>query len=300
MKIKYSIIIPHFNDEVGLTHLLDSIPPWDDVQVIVVDDRSDSNDFFRVVNESKLPNIEAFINDRVKSAGACRNIGLENATGEYLIFADSDDFFTSQAFENINSAIEKEPEADVYFFNVTSITESGELGVRHEKNRELVLNYINRKGYNFNEKLRFTHNVPWGKVIKKSLIDNEKIRFDQTIIANDGIFSLMVGKAAKLLFASENVIYCVASRSGSLTKQKDVGKFRVRLEVYVRYFHLLNDREKKMINASPLPLLYLSSNYGISEIIRSVFFLIKNKVSIFRYFKFKRRYTSYILEKIKY
>lgn len=297
MKIKYSIIIPHFNDEDGLERLLASIPIREDIQVIVVDDRSNTDNFFSVVGASGLPNIQAFVNSRVKSAGTCRNIGLENATGEYLLFADADDLFTEEAFSYIDDAISADSAADIYFFNVTSRTETAETGIRHIKNRELVLNYLNKKGLHYEERLRLTHNVPWGKVVRKSLVDEFDILFDQTIIANDGVFSLKVGKAAKLICASPKIIYCVTSRNTSLTRQKDVNKYRVRLEVYVRYFHLLTNDEKRKINASPLPLLYLSLRYGVSEFFRSVYFLLRNKVNIFRYFKFKKRFILNVFKR---
>lgn len=297
MKVKYSVIVPHFNDESGLIRLLATIPARDDIQVIVVDDRSDTDKFLSVVNASDLPNIQVFVNDQVKSAGTCRNIGLVNAKGKYLVFADSDDIFTDNAFNYIDEAIEKNSAADVYFFNVDSRTIDGNQGVRHLKNRNLVLNYLKKQGLYSEEKLRFTHNVPWGKVIRKELVDEKKIMFDQTIIANDGIFSLKVGKVAKIISASTDIIYCVTAHKASLTRQKDVAKYRIRLEVYVRYFHLLTDDDKRKINASPIPLIYLSASYGVFEFFRSVIFLMKNKVKIIKYFKFEKRFFPAIFDR---
>lgn len=295
MKIKYSVIIPHFNDEEGLVRLLGSIPSRGDIQVVVVDDRSHSDKFVSVIEGSSLPNIQFIVNDRTKSAGTCRNIGLENASGKYLVFADADDVFTEHAFSYFDEAIIKDPTAELYFFNVDSVKVNGAQGTRHLKNRELVLNYIEKKGLYYEDKLRLTHNVPWGKLVKKELVDKHGICFDQTIIANDGIFSLKVGKAARIISASPEVVYCVTARETSLTRQKDVSKYRVRLEVYVRYFHFLSDDEKRKINASPIPLLYLSVSYGIAEFFRSVYFLLKNDVSVFKYFKFKKRFFTAIL-----
>ena len=294
MEINYSVIIPHFNDEVGLQRLLDSIPSRNDIQVIVVDDRSDSDKYVMVSKNSGLPNVETYLNNRTKSAGTCRNIGLEHAKGKFIVFSDSDDVFTAQAFDYIDTAIETESNADIYFFNVTSVSENGSLSVRHIKNSELVLKYLDKQGSYYEERLRLTHNVPWGKVIRRELVEEHDIKFDQTIIANDGVFSLKVGKAAKKIFVSSETIYCVTTRGDSLTRQKDVAKYRVRLEVYVRYFGLLTDEEKRKINASPIPLLYLSLDYGLLEFFRSFCFLAKNKVNIFKYFKFKKRFLYII------
>lgn len=288
MVITYSIIIPHFNDEKGLERLLVSIPKRADIQVLIIDDRSASERFKDVAKMSDLPNVTTFINDRVKSAGTCRNIGLDNAVGKYLIFADADDFFTKQAFDIIDEAIFDHLDSDLLYFNVTSIDQYGYVSTRHLRNSSLVLNHINNYGAAYEEKLRFSHNVPWGKVVKHSLVQKYHIRFDQTIIANDGMFSLTIGKYASSISAIDGVIYCVTSTPGSLTRKKDASKFRVRLEVYVRYFHFLNDLERKKIGASPLPLLYLSLAYGPIEFFRSVRFLKENKVSIFSNFKINK------------
>lgn len=289
MKIKtqYSVIIPHFDNEDGLRRLLASIPGREDIQVVVVDDKSKASESKGIVERSNLYNAQWFFNSSVKSAGACRNIGLEYAIGQYLIFADSDDYFCEGAFEIIDAAIEADPECDVYYFNVDSTGIDGGVGNRHVKNRSLVLDYISRSGSAFEEKLRLTHNVPWGKVIRRSLVEEKSIKFDQTVVANDGIFSLKVGKAAKRISAHSNVIYCVTSNAYSLTRKKDVSRYRVRLEVYARYFEYLDDEERRKVNASPIPIILLSLNYGLVEFFRSIIFLKKRKVAIFKYFKFR-------------
>src|SRR5690554_7988035 len=105
MSFKYSVIIPHYNCEDGLERLLKSIPNKDTIEVIVVDDRSSTELFKDVINKSHLVNISGYINEGVKGAGAARNIGLEKAKGEFLVFADSDDFFTLDAFKSIENAV---------------------------------------------------------------------------------------------------------------------------------------------------------------------------------------------------
>lgn len=284
-KVVYTLIVPHFNDEVGLERLLATIPKRNDIQVIVVDDRSESNIFKDVVGNCGLQNIQLFVNDGIKSAGSCRNIGLAKATGDYLLFADADDFFVGNAFDILDSAIFQNPESDVIFFNVTSLGEDGQIGFRHEKNRALVLEYKSLGDIRSEQKLRFCHNVPWGKLIKRRMVVENDIWFDQTIIANDGVFSLKVGKAAKCISANENVVYCVTQSPSSLTRIKDVDKYRVRLEVYVRYYFLLSEEERKRINASPLPLLYHARRYGLHEFFRTVCFFRKNKISLIKNFR---------------
>ena len=90
--INYSVIIPHHNIPALLQRCLDSIPERDDIQIIVVDDNSDSNK----VDFKKFPgigrrNVEIYYTKEGKGAGFARNVGLKYAKGRYLIFADADD-----------------------------------------------------------------------------------------------------------------------------------------------------------------------------------------------------------------
>ena len=95
----YTIIIPHKNISTLLQRCLNSIPERPDVQVIVVDDNSDP----AVVDFENFPgkdrkNTEIYLTKEGKGAGYARNVGLRHAKGEWLLFADADDFYTENAF----------------------------------------------------------------------------------------------------------------------------------------------------------------------------------------------------------
>ena len=58
---------------------------------------------------------------------------------------------------------------------------------------------------------------PWGKMIKKSLIQDKDIKFDETICANDYMFSILTGLYAKKIRICDIVLLCVTERHGSLS-----------------------------------------------------------------------------------
>lgn len=98
MQINYSIIIPHKNIPQLLQRCLDSIPVRDDVQVIVVDDNSDSNivDFEHFPQWKGRNYLTIFVKENLY-AGRARNKGMAYANGKYLTFVDADDLLSTSA-----------------------------------------------------------------------------------------------------------------------------------------------------------------------------------------------------------
>lgn len=91
--INYSIIIPHKNTPLLLRRCLDSIPERDDIEVIIVDDNSMNINWDDWKFNTNVSLLKTYKN---KGAGFARNIGLKRAVGKWILFADSDDFFSQQ------------------------------------------------------------------------------------------------------------------------------------------------------------------------------------------------------------
>ncbi|MAM28749.1 MAG: hypothetical protein CMC13_06970 [Flavobacteriaceae bacterium] len=94
-----SIIIPTYNRAHLLGETLDSVlaQTYQNWECIVVDDGSEDHTQELLKQYRKKDNRFAFFerpSEKPKGANACRNIGLQNATGTYIIFFDSDDLMT--------------------------------------------------------------------------------------------------------------------------------------------------------------------------------------------------------------
>lgn len=104
MTYKISVIIPTYNRAHIITDALESVllQTYSNWECIIIDDGS-TDDSERIIKEFIFTdNRFKFIkrpSSRNKGAATCRNIGLENATGDYIQFLDSDDFIAINKFE---------------------------------------------------------------------------------------------------------------------------------------------------------------------------------------------------------
>ena len=102
-----SVIIPFFNTGLSLEGLIKQISKiCPDAEIICVDDKSTDGSLARI---KKLANNKVYVIAQKKNQGsaAARNRGITEAKGKYIVFLDSDDFYTKEAFGIINECIEK-------------------------------------------------------------------------------------------------------------------------------------------------------------------------------------------------
>lgn len=108
---KLSIIIITWNDIKNLLRCLDSIyknQPAGSFEVIVVDNGSLDGTAFLI--EEKYPNIKLIKNEKNLGVAEARNHGLNNATGEYVLFLDSDAEILDGTIDHLKNHLELHPE----------------------------------------------------------------------------------------------------------------------------------------------------------------------------------------------
>ncbi len=265
---KLSIIIPHYNSRELVRKLIDSIPIRKEIQVILVDDNSTENiDDLR--EYAKCRQIEFYQNDSSEhSAGRCRNIGLKHAVGEWLLFADADDYFLPGFYDSLVPYFELE--YDIIYFPLTSIRlTDGQRSNRHFKNNKLIHNYSILPTKENEVKLRYKQVEPWSKLIRASLVKENAIFFEQTRVANDVIFSMKCAACAKKITTGDKTIYCVTASDKSLTtsvKREDV---MTRIKMTVKKYKYLRgkvDKETwKILDLRGDKYIKLFKEYGIDK-----------------------------------
>ena len=240
--ISYSIIIPNRNQIKLLSRAISSIPQRKDVEVIIVDDASDPSqaDKHHYPGQER-PDCQVIFTTEGKGAGYARNIGMEHASGKWLLFLDSDDFFTEGFLDLLDSHCNDDDD-DIIFFGCKSVDSATlQPSKRIDYRRDILKRYANcpRKIDFYN---RYLHTEPWGKMIRRDFLLRERIRFEETTCANDYLFSVVSGHKARHISYDNRVLYCLTSRSDSLSQQyfDKPEKARDRLLVYwhvQKFFH---------------------------------------------------------------
>jgi glycosyltransferase involved in cell wall biosynthesis len=285
-----SIITPHYNSPETLKILLDSIPADSGIEIIVVDDKSTKGiDEYKAMTQAPAYARVTFLSNTsdAKGAGVCRNIGIDHAKGDWLLFADADDFFLSGFYDIVEKYLDKD--YDIVFFAPTSVDIStGETSFRHEEFARLIENYNNTRSRADELKLRYRYEVPWSKLISASFVKENGIRFDETIVSNDTMFSVKAGHCMANFYAAEEAIYCATASSGSLTTTVSEYIYLTRLGVFVRYYTFLKEALLKqdflLLNLSGIGRLAMGfiEKQKLGTILKAAMILRKNRVRLLR------------------
>ncbi len=112
-----SVIVPVYNVEKYLKKCIESIisQSLKDIEIILVNDGSTDNSLKICQQFSKMDNRIRLINKANTGVSDTRNTGIEEATGEYIMFVDSDDWLEKQACEIAYKEAKKEDADSVIF-----------------------------------------------------------------------------------------------------------------------------------------------------------------------------------------
>ncbi|MFP3153754.1 glycosyltransferase [Lachnospiraceae bacterium ZAX-1] len=214
-----SIIIPCYNSEELLDHCFTSIREqtlgMDKLEVVFINDASTDATLDKLLNyEKRFPESVIVINSPVnKKQNGARNLGLERATGTYVMFVNADDWVKPQLCETLYK-IAQEYDTDIiqhpciYYFSET--VQEQEEGLRYG-----VLNADDR---NIKRELLIGMYMTFGsqnKFYKHSLIQKVGARFVEQLACEEASFVYpLLFEAKKLYCMSESMYYC---RQSSVT-----------------------------------------------------------------------------------
>lgn len=201
IKKRISVILPVYNAEKYLRDVLNDLlnQSYSNMEIIVVDDGS-SDGSAKIIQEYTERNdkIQAI---HIKNSGPskARNVGLEIAKGEYIRFIDADDRIPEDSMKNMIEVYSANIDVDLVIGNfITDINRGYFLGselkeekVDSKKFAEIFIDYAKS----------FYFGVPWNKLYKREIIENNRIRFNEQIIwCEDFMFNVTYFSACKNMY----------------------------------------------------------------------------------------------------
>ena len=258
MKVILSLIIPVYKTEKYLERCLDSIVhnTYKNLEIICVNDGSTDNSRKILAEYEKKDSRIIIIDIENQGVSKARNIGLRNATGEYIAFVDSDDWIHTHCFEILLKNAGDEDIIAGQYVKVSDYVADKEIG-----SFEKI--YINSPEESF-----FCEHIRkyvCGRIYRRNIIKN--LYFPDNI---------------KL---GEDTIYNVVLMSNSLD-------LKVLLINFPLYYYF--DRNNSAVHVLPASVYLEKAEWYIQNcegIKRSDFFLIETLQTILIY-----RYMGYVLK----
>lgn len=199
-----SVIIPVYNAEKYLKVCVDSVlgQTYSNLEIILVDDGSSDNSP-AICDDYAAEDKRCKVIHK-KNGGVCtaRNMGLDNASGEYVAFIDADDYFFSDSIEKLYLSAD-ESCADIAIGWKTNVTDKGaHLGCPYKIERGA---WSGTEGLENSLKDHPACYAVWGKLYKMSVIGD--VRFVEGKKVHEDsffVFQIMMKKPAVIL--SENIV----------------------------------------------------------------------------------------------
>lgn len=201
---KVTVIVPMYNSEDSIEQCIDSVlaQTLRDIELICVDDGS--SDATRSLVEAR-----ASRDARVRvlqqgnaGPGAARNVALDCARGEFVYCLDADDYLDHSMLAQCVEALEKTG-ADMALVAFRTYNQQ----VQREFDAEWSMR--NTDAFPVQPESVFTwrtapdlffetvQNVPWNKVVRRSLLEEHGIRFQEIRLTEDVMYSLPAAMAAR-------------------------------------------------------------------------------------------------------
>ena len=228
--MKLSIIVPAYNVVAFLRKCVDSLLAQDlspeDYEIVLVDDGStDGSGALCDTLAAEHGNIRV-IHQRNRGLSGARNAGIPTASGDYILFVDSDDYLCPNVLGTLVGLMESK-DLDILRFNYRNVNMDGEVFEPNKYVKPFVdYSDVVCDGETFlNERLGFAC-YAWQFLVKASLLQQPENGFKEGIYFEDVEWTPRILLQARQVASTDTVVYNYLFRTGSIARNKDKEKKR--------------------------------------------------------------------------
>lgn len=189
MKPTLSIIIPVYNVEAYLKQCLDSVLVDNSFtgQVICVNDGS-TDGSLAILEQyaATYPNIK-IISQPNQGQSVARNMGLDHANGDYVLFLDSDDYYSKGAIEFLTDLSIANPDVDFFYMDCAIMT-NGKRFYTLQNNEPVIMPLIDYYDYESAQYGSTPHGCVCGGFYKRDFIERNHLRMLPNCRYEDELF----------------------------------------------------------------------------------------------------------------
>ena len=176
MQPKISVIVPVYKAEKYLHRCVDSIlaQTFTDFELILVNDGSPDNSGAICDEYAQKDNRVRVFHKENGGVSSARNLGLDNAQGEYITFCDADDYVTPDWLMAYSNAMMDNTDLAIQGYNIIDCDKNiikhlpSQKGNTFEAKQKLIISLMRQEVYGY----------LWIKLFRRQLIEQNNIRFD--------------------------------------------------------------------------------------------------------------------------
>lgn len=249
--IKFSIIMPIYNCMDFLDKSIQSVlyQEYDNWELILIDDGSTDNSLNICLKYQETDERIFVISQENEGPSVARNKGLELASGDYIVFLDSDDWLDNKLFKYVaKTAKIKNIDAFVGMFNTILEADNAYPLISEKINRRYVNNCSSDNVLHYFYRLRLVLTV-WRFIIKREVFIKNKIKFTPNILHEDEeIMPILLTKCNNFHLVPF-AFYNYRIRNNSITTSKTLYNFKCYIYVaqsLLKYAEEENNEAKRL------------------------------------------------------
>ena len=289
-----SVIVPAYNVEKYIEKCIQSIAKQDisDYEIVVINDCSSDNTL-NVIERLNIQNMVIINKDKNGGLSETRNVGLEVARGDYVMFVDADDYLADNVLGKIEKFAKynqpdliylkyimvkngKEINCENFISPCDSVFEGREFLIRELKNRVLPI-------------------PACFSIYKKAFLIENELRFKVGILHEDELWTPLCLMSANKIGTLDLYFYYYQIRNDSITQKKDKTKNGIDMAETAKTLdaivNQMDDDELKTLMNNHIAMIYMKA------ISRGKLYKSEYKSNIARTFPLKRAY--YLKERVK-
>lgn len=238
-----TVIIPVYKVEKYLERCLESVvnQSYSELEIILVDDGSPDRCGVICDKWVQKDNRIKVIHKKNEGLGCARNTGLENASGKFVIFVDSDDYIKVNACERAIACIHEESADGCYFEHMHDY--NGEIETRIfsklkpvYEGKDIIFDFMaNTLAPDITKAGRPPIGMSACKIMyRREIIEKYNLRFcsEREYLSEDLFFRLEFCKVAKKIVTLSETLYCYCHNGTSLTTSYRPDRFQAASKMF--------------------------------------------------------------------